>query len=295
MWMCNRCQAINDGEVGVCPKCGFDQRPRTAAPDAPPVVLPKDVGTGSLGAPGTQRLGETGTGRLPATSPPVRPAAGVAPPSQGAVLLTPSELMLFYGDRMVGAAGPTTPRAALIGHNAEVSYVALARMAVLVAFLANEQAGAVHFAVVQNKAMLGLMKESTLVIKPTGNRPDWPAGTLEAEIAAALPSGEKVGAIAFRLLPSDATSVEQDLLGQIADRMRERGLVEWENPNYPGLTWSSYVLSEYGRLALDQTPEASVESLVKKGNPDVLKVLDHEIAVAFRRRAEGGRADTSSA
>jgi hypothetical protein len=276
MWMCNRCQAINDDDVTRCPKCGWEQQPKAEAV-APPAAVPNAAVSGTAGAQ--------------AVAPQPAPAAPAGTENRAAALtgglLSPSEMMLFQGDRFVGAASPMGIRAPLIGRQTEVPNVALARIATAVAFIANEHAGALRFSVDQQKGMLGLSKASALYVRPTDTKPEWPAGCLEALLLSMLGVPTKAGEIVYALVAADAAFVESEVLGQIADALRERGILEWENPNLPGLSWSTNVLTEYGQLALERSVIAPVEAMAsgfRRNKTETWKLLDREIATAFQRR-----------
>lgn len=273
MWMCNRCQAINDDDVTRCPKCGWEEPPKPQAA-APPAAGPQAAGL--------------------QTAPTAAPTAPTGTESRAAALtgglLSPSEMMLFQGDRFVGAGSPLGTRAPLIGRQTEVPNVALARVAMAIAFVANEHAGALRFTVDQQKGMLGLGKTSALYARPTDTKPEWPAGSLEAVLLSMLGVPTKAGELVYTMVASDAASVEAEVLGQIADALRERGILEWENPNIPGLFWSTNVLTEYGQLVLERSVIVPVESLVsnyRRNKADTWKLLDREIATAFQRRHVG--------
>jgi len=283
MWMCNRCQAINDDDVTRCPKCGWEEQPK-AATAVPPAAAPNAA---MPTVAGPQAAG-------PQVAPTPAPATPAGTESRAAALtgglLSPSEMMLFQGDRFVGAASPMGIRAPLIGRQTEVPNVALARVAMAAAFIANEHCGALRFSVDQQKGMLGLSKASALFARPTDTRPEWPAGCLEALIVSMLGAPTKVNEIVYALVAADAAFVESEVLGQIADALRERGILQWENPNLPGLSWSTNVLTEYGQLVLERSVIAPVEALVtnyRRNNTETWKLLDREIANAFQRRHVG--------
>ncbi|HLV78923.1 MAG TPA: hypothetical protein VKT32_01540 [Chthonomonadaceae bacterium] len=278
MWMCNRCQAINDDDVTRCPKCGWEKLPKPEVA-ARPAAAPQAAVPNAAG---------------PQAAPVSAPVAAAGADNRAAALtgglLSPSEMMLFQGDRFVGAGSPMGARAPLIGRQTEVPNAALARVAVAIAFIANEHAGALRFSVDQQKGMLGLAKASSLYVRPTDTRPEWPAGCLEAQIVSMLGVPTKAGELVYALVKSDAASVESEMLGQIADGLRERGILEWENPNLPGLFWSTNVLTELGQLSLDRSVIAPVEGLVsnyRRNHGEMWKLLDRETATAFQRRHVG--------
>jgi hypothetical protein len=98
-----------------------------------------------------------------------------------AILLAPSELVLLKGDRFA-AERVFGERVELITVHAAVDARALGEMMLATAFLANEQAGAVHLVVRQRTVLFGLLKPDELYVVPGEQTVSWPAHSFESRL-----------------------------------------------------------------------------------------------------------------
>ena len=109
-------------------------------------------------------------------------------------LLAPSELILLY-DRFA-AEGKFGRRRELIYAHSAVDARALGELMLAAAFLANEQAGAVHLELRQQTVLFSLLKLDKLYVVPDAQAVSWPAHSFESRLhptARRLRSGAGTG------------------------------------------------------------------------------------------------------
>src|SRR3954468_11102476 len=120
------------------------------------------------------------------------------------LVLSPSERVLLFADRFSAPAGMLGYSEVSLSSGAKLEADRLAQRMLAAAFLANEQAGALMLDLRQGKALFGLMNKQTLHAVPGARSVSWPAGSLEAVIAASVVSQPKVTDLVSNILGSQS-------------------------------------------------------------------------------------------
>jgi len=185
-------------------------------------------------------------------------------PSAPPLVLTPSERVLLFGDRFSTPAGMLGYNEVVLSSGTKVDAEKLAQNAFAAAFLADEQAGAIHLELRQGKAMFGLMKTEKLHAVPGQKQVGWPQGSLEALIAASVQPQPEVDDLVSGILGDRANSPAQNLFARMKAALAARGVLHAEEKKtLKVFTSITYTLPDATRAAAEQTGAAHVEQMLR--------------------------------
>ena len=184
-------------------------------------------------------------------------------------LLTPSEIILLHGDKFARTSSAAVELWGWVGFNVNALTLAAA-------FLANEQAGAVHLEVRQEKALFGLLRLDKLCALRGDHRISWPAHSLESRMWPL--AGNYVSEIVADWLGGKYPSPWKEVGNRVRAELVSRGLLQKERKSgLKGLfAGESYVLpAETAALATQQSIEPIVELLetCRRTRPEVWRLL----------------------
>ena len=188
----------------------------------------------------------------------------------------------------------------LLDRSTEVSLSQLAQAIVLAALLASEAAGTLKLEARTKKALFGLRTVETLYATPGPAPAQWPSGSFEARIAAALSSAKplEVADVLYAVLGEDSSDPRHDIVRQTTVGLASRDLVSMTTEKrFKLFNVSNFALPESTDALAAQQPTAPVEDLLaacKQGRPQVWKLIADHIKSAISRRTESSDHDYSS-
>ena len=185
-------------------------------------------------------------------------------PAAAPLVLTPSERVLIFGDRFSTPAGMLGYSEVVLSTGNKVDADKLAQNVFAVAFLANEQAGAIGLELRQGKAMFGLMKTEKLHAAPGRKQVGWPQGSLEAVIAASVQQAPEVDDLVGGILGQKTNSPAQSLCARAKAALAARGVLHAEEKKtLKVFTSVTYTFPEHARAAAEQTGAGHVEQMLR--------------------------------
>ena len=209
--------------------------------------------------------------------------------------LTPSELVYLNGEIFAQKAGVFN-KVQLLHTNLSVNMVQLAQMAVVAAFLANEQAGTLRLELRAKKALLGLSTVQALYAEPCGPLRQWPPHTVEAVLSPyaerfkAEKNTNEVYSILYAWLGQDWPSPFKEVIDRIQYGLGVRTLLEMhEEKKLKIFTVRSYTLPDSTRALLQSFPPAPVQQMLRQceqTRPQVWKALLEQVKKAISARTE---------
>lgn len=213
--------------------------------------------------------------------------------------LTPSELVLLYGERfttaqvLLGRTGDS--QITLLHADLNVSARQLGQAILAVALLANERAGAIRLDPRQKKTLLGLQSSDSLFADTIGDPPSWPVSSLESRIyplaqrlAADKEQNEVVEIVAALLPVSDDPWMAA--AGLVIDGLGTRGLLAateiTDEKIFSAKRWE--LTDSTRRLAADQDikPVEQLLSDCQRDRAEVWKRLEEQIRQAVERQTD---------
>jgi hypothetical protein len=241
----------------------------------------------------------------PAPAPAAAPAqpAGSTPGRTGPadLSLAPSEVVALKGDLFAPSAGMLNSWK-LAGSETKVSGPPLAQNMLAAAFLALEQAGDVRLEQGKKKATLGLREVDTVLVTPTGQPSNWPAGSFEAKIIASARTRQSsnrnnIKDIVFDILEQNAGLVWDWALRLAHNNMAKRGLLGSEAKKGLFSGPARYSLTPATSAALAQANPAEIQQLLQasgKSRPEFFQLLNKEIKKGLDSRKEAADTDYDS-
>jgi hypothetical protein len=181
--------------------------------------------------------------------------------------LTPSETVFVHGEQFSKAKkdGVKLPRG-----GAAVDPEPLAASALVAAFLANEQAGALRLQVGTEKYLFGLLKKRAVQVVAAGTDPGWPAGSPEERVRSFAGKRPKSGEWTARevvrgLFPDDDPNPYVEVATWIRRALQERELADEVVEERKAMMiftmrYSHAVLNAAGVAAADRQPLAPVQA-----------------------------------
>src|SRR3954451_4189126 len=143
-------------------------------------------------------------------------ASAPLPSSTSEPTLTPSETVLFGAARFATKSLLPASNDAPYSGADKVSVDQLARAMLRAAILGSERAGALRIDLHHSKALLGLMHKTSVTLAATGSEAAWPAGSLEAALAAGLRGGEvDAGSWLYDYLREDGDTPEREIVDEV--------------------------------------------------------------------------------
>jgi len=214
--------------------------------------------------------------------------------------LAPSEVVALRGELFASSAGVLNSWQ-VVGREMKVSGPPLAQNMLAVAFLAMEQAGDARLVQDKKKATLGLREVDTLLVVPTGQSSNWPAGSMEARIIASANTRQASGRnnvkdIVNDVLEKDAGLVWDWALRLAHNSMANRGLLNAEVKK--GILSSGlahYSLTPAANAALAESNPAEIQQLLQScqtDRPAFFQLLNKEIKQGFDSRKEASSSDS---
>jgi hypothetical protein len=204
--------------------------------------------------------------------------------------VTPSERVLLFGDRFSKPAGMLGYSEVVLSSGNKVDADALAMNALAVAFLANEQSGAIRLELRPGKAMFGLMKTEHLHAVPGQRQVGWPDGSLERVIAISVQNAPKVSDLVSGIIGQRSQSPEQALCNRVKAGLAMRGvLAAEEKKTLKFFTTVTYSLPPHTRQAAEQGGTAHVEGMLnaaQQQRPQIWAQLTRNIKSAFTAMTE---------
>lgn len=218
-------------------------------------------------------------------------------------LFAPSELALLRAEDFVKPGGMLDNTRTLNGA-ADVSTRGLARVLLVVAILAGEQAGGLRLAVRQKRALFGLSRSSALFADPTGSPVQWPAHSLEESISAlaerlrAEKGQNDVCKIVYTLVQRDAANPWAKLIEMVTSGLTQRGLLQMREKK-------QMVVFRVAQVELPQStadlagsqPVAPIQQWLRESEsqrPELHSLLMDQIERGLKQRVEQTSLDTDS-
>jgi hypothetical protein len=211
--------------------------------------------------------------------------------------LTPSEVVALRGDLFAPSAGALNSWK-LVGGDKKVSGPPLAPNMFAAAFLALEKAGDARLVQSKKKAALG-REVDTVMVAPTEQTSNWPAGSFEAKIITSArnrqPSGRNnINDIVFDVLEKNAVVVWDWALRLAHNSMEKRGLLKLEAKKGFFSGPAHYTLTPAASAPLAQANPAEIQQMLQsfaKERPEVFQLLNKEIKSGFDARLKSSGFD----
>ncbi len=178
--------------------------------------------------------------------------------------LTPSEIVLLFGDRFASSAGMLDFKEEVVLGGATVDATELATTAVRAAVRAAVEAGSLTAELEPQKALFGLVKRLRVRLRPGAAPHAFPAGTLEAAVVERAPAFLRDVVAGF--IGAESTDPAGRLLDQVRRGMVARGLlVEGEKKTLRVFTSVVYTVPESTRALAERVGPAAGEALLRRG------------------------------
>ncbi|HLL84099.1 MAG TPA: hypothetical protein VK420_15660 [Longimicrobium sp.] len=218
-------------------------------------------------------------------------------------VLTPSEVVLLNGDQFsrLDKNGFPLPRG---GTAVDPNPLAIA--ALEAAILGNERAGAITLEQEIEKKLFGLLKGRVVRVRTGTAAPRWPEGSYEARICERVKKGGAEGitvkTLVIDLFPSDDDHPWTEVLQQIAQALRARGLADEQTREKKALgifkTKSTVaVLNAAGASLAERHPATRVQDLLtscQRERPEVWSIIDSSVRAGLNYRQESSDSYGSS-
>jgi hypothetical protein len=218
-------------------------------------------------------------------------------------VLTPSEVVLLNGDRFskLDKNGFPLPRG-----ETKVDPNPLAIAALEAAILGNERAGAITLEHGIEKKLFGLLNSKVVRLRPGAAAPQWPAGSYEARIFERVKKGGGEGTLVktlvIDLFPSDDDHPWIEVLQQIAQALRARGLADEQTREKKALgifklKSTVSVLNAAGASLAERHPVEPVQDLLascKRERPEVWSIIESSVKAGLNYRQESSDSYGSS-
>ena len=172
----------------------------------------------------------------------------------------------------------------------------LGESVLVAAFLVLEEAGLLRLEQRTRKAFFGLLRSRTVFAVPTGTGIEWPAGSIEARLLAAVGRGETEGDdVVYAFFGDDQGWPRAWVLEQVKGGLLDRGLLGREEvKKLKVLTSVRYTLPEPTREMLRGESAEGVHSLLRAAEgrgPGFLAALRKRIGAGLSRRTERSSGD----
>jgi hypothetical protein len=218
-------------------------------------------------------------------------------------VLTPSEVVLLNGDHFskLDKNGFPLPRG-----EARVDPNALAIAALEAAILGNERVGAITLEREIEKKLFGLFKGKVVRLRTGPAAPRWPEGSYEARVYDRVKKGGREGTtiktLVIDLFPSDDDHPWIEVLQQIAQALRGRGLADEQTREKKALgifklKSTVSVLNAAGASLAERHPVAPVRDLLascRRERPEVWSIIDSSVRAGLNYRQESSDSYGSS-
>ena len=218
-------------------------------------------------------------------------------------VLTPSEVVLLNGDQFskLDKNGFPLPRG-----ETKVDPNPLAIAALEAAILGNERAGAISLEHGIEKKLFGLLKSKVVRLRTGAAAPQWPEGSYEARIYDCVRKGGAEGTtvktLVIDLFPSDDDHPWIEVLQQIAQALRNRGLADEQTREKKALgifklKSTVSVLNAAGASAAERHPAAPVQDILtscQRERPEVWSIIDSSVKAGLNYRQESSDSYGSS-
>lgn len=218
-------------------------------------------------------------------------------------VLTPSEVVLLNGDQFskLDKNGFPLPRGEI-----KVDPNPLALAALEAAILGNERAGAVTLEQGIEKKLFGILKSKVVRLRPGAAAPQWPEGSYEARIYERVKKGGAEGVpvktLVIDLFPSDDDHPWIEVLQQIAQALRGRGLADEQTREKKALgifklKSTVSVLNAAGAALAERHPVAPVQDLLtscRRERPEAWGIIDASVKAGLNYRQESTDSHGSS-
>jgi hypothetical protein len=211
-------------------------------------------------------------------------------------VLTPSEIVLLFGDRFVKKAMLGEK---LILADMKVSTSDLAEMMMTAGILASQARGFMTLNIEKGKALFGLVKTEKLKVSRGNVTSDWPAQSFEAELLAALGNeAMELDDLVIAYIGGQSSSPQRDFIARVKGDLAARGVVTAEVKKVLGLSVGMNVLlTPAQRARIEQAGPSDVTALVanaEKSQPEILKKIKSSVSSAFVNRTEQSGPDDLS-
>ncbi len=227
-------------------------------------------------------------------------ASSTAPATE---MLTASEVVLVNGDQF---SKPDKNGFPLPRDEARVDPNPLAIAALEAALLANERAGASTLEQGIEKKLFGLLKSKVVRLRTGTAAPQWPPlsyeGRMYDKVKQAGPEGTTVKQLVIDLFPSDDDHPWIEVLQQIAQALRARGLADEQTREKKALgifklKSTVSVLNAAGASLAERHPVEPVQDLIascKRERPEVWSIIDASVKAGLNYRQESSDSYGSS-
>ncbi|HEU0055047.1 MAG TPA: hypothetical protein VFQ39_17795, partial [Longimicrobium sp.] len=193
--------------------------------------------------------------------------------ASSAPVFTPSELVVLFGDRFSEEGGMLGSKMEVLTSGKKVLVDRVAKTAIAAAVLAAEKAGAIRFDPRTGKAFFGMMKTKALHIVPGGSAAAFPAGSLEAFLAAAAAGQPKLEDALAHAIAEESYNAEEQIVFQIRKGLASRGLLDTiEKKTLKVFTSVSYALPDSTRAAAARENTDAIAALLaneERARPDL--------------------------
>lgn len=214
--------------------------------------------------------------------------------------LTPSEVVALRGDLFSPSAGAINSWK-LVGGDKKVSGPELAANMFAAAFLGLEKAGDARLVPSKKKAALGRQVD-TVLVAPTAQTPNWPAGSFEAKILTSARNGQakdrnNINDITFDVLEKNTSLVWVAALRLAHDSMAKRGLLQVEAKKGLFSGPGGYTLTPAASVPLAQANPPEIQQMLQsfaKERPEISQLLNKEIKSGFNARGKGSSGSSDS-
>lgn len=185
-------------------------------------------------------------------------------PSTPAVL-SPSELVLLFGDRFAPEAGMLAGKEEVLSSGAKVHAQKLMDAACAAALLAVHRSGAARLEERTGSRLFGLLKKQTLHLVKGAGASAFPEGSLEHALVGWSAGGPEVWEALARWMGEETNDVPGQTLGAIKAGLAGRGLLAVQERKALGVfTVSSYTLPDATRSAAAALPLEPVHDLLRQ-------------------------------
>jgi hypothetical protein len=198
--------------------------------------------------------------------------------SATAVVLTPSERVLLFGDRFARPGGMLGTNEVVLSSEARVNADDLVDPVIAAAILASEQAGAVRLEERHGKALFGLVKTHALHVLPGARQVEWPEGSLESRVVQIAREQPKVADLVTRLLGGkESNALVQELFSRMKSVLAARGVLHAEEKKtLKVFTSVSYSLPAEARAAAERDGTEQAKALLdacRGQRPEIWKYI----------------------
>jgi eukaryotic-like serine/threonine-protein kinase len=168
-------------------------------------------------------------------SPSIPPSSQPAPFVTGTMHLSPSEIVLLFGDQFAPPAGPTDAPVELLHVPMHVNAVALAQALMSVALLECERSGSIRLVVGYPSGPSGAPPTPVLRVEPTAHSVIWSVNSLEYFIRPlAQTQSATVSDIVSALLRRDSANAWVTAVTLVKEGLASRSLLATEDVRRPG-------------------------------------------------------------